>query len=390
MKRVVIYISIIVLAVAVAFLALQLVKKEGQRGSLREEEELTIPVVVSPVVSQEFRDEISTVSTLTARETSPLSPEVPGNVEAVLVDIGDPVKAGQALIRLERTNFQLAVNQARAAYAGTEAVIAQAEAQFDQVQKEYRRASNLLTEKVIPQTRFDAADAAYKAAREALAAVKEQRNQARAALETAQEHLADAVIRSPIEGVVVDRHVEVGQAVAPGMPVLRIVDQSSLRADVGLPEIDFTRVAKGTYATVEVDAFPGEEFPAKVTVINPMVDRQTRTFRVRIKVPNPTGKLVDGMFARVRLSMGNRTALAIPRDALSRLPGSGTCYVFVVEGNRATKRPVKIGTSGDRYIEILDGVVEGDTVVTSGTGRLRSGVKVAISGDQTQENQITR
>ena len=390
MKRVVIYISIIVLAAAVVLLVLHQVKKERQESSLGGQEELTVPVVVSPVVSQEFRDEISAVSTLTARETSPLSPEVPGNVEAVLVDIGDPVKAGRVLIRLGRTNFQLAVEQARAAYTATEAAIAQAEAQFDQAQKEYQRASNLLTEKVIPQSRFDAADAAYKTAREALTAVKEQRNQARAALETAQKHLEDADIRSPIEGVVVDRHVEVGQSVAPGMPVLRIVDQSSLKADVGLPEMDFARVAKGTSATVEVDAFPGEEFPAKVTVINPTVDRQTRTFRARIEVPNPTGKLVDGMFASVRLWVGNRTALAIPRDGLYRLPGSGTCYVFVVEGNRAIKRPVKIGTSGDRYIEILDGVSEGDTVVTSGTGRLRSGVEVAIRGDQTQGNLIPR
>jgi RND family efflux transporter MFP subunit len=183
--------------------------------------------------------------------------------------------------------------------------------------------------------------------------------------------------------------VEIGQAVGSGPQLLRIVDQTSLKADVDLPEADVARVVTGTPAVVTVDSFPEQEFRGSVTVLNPMVDRKTRTFRVRVEVPNPTGKLVDGMFARVVLSIEKRTALFIPRDALQRLPGSGTFYVFVVEENKALKRTIKVGTVGDQYAEVLDGLAEGEKVVTSGAGRLRSGIEVAVSQETMKELKDT-
>lgn len=109
-----------------------------------------------------------------------------------------------------------------------------------------------------------------------------------------------------------------------------------------------------------------------------MVDPKTRTFRVRIEVPNSSGKLVDGMFARVKLSVEKRKRIAVPRNALQRLPGSGTYYVFVVEGNKAHKRTVGIGAMNDQYAEVIDGLVEDEKAVTSGVGRLRSGVEVNV------------
>jgi RND family efflux transporter MFP subunit len=140
---------------------------------------------------------------------------------------------------------------------------------------------------------------------------------------------------------------------------------------------------------IMVDAYPKEVFPGKVVSINPMVDRQTRTFRVRIQVPNQQGKLMDGMFARVRLSVGRHCALAVPRDALSRLPGSGTYYVFFVEGNKAVKRTVEIGAVNDQWAEVMKGLVEDDKVVTSGTGRLRSGMDVTVQ-DVSNKNETDR
>jgi HlyD family secretion protein len=99
---------------------------------------------------------------------------------------------------------------------------------------------------------------------------------------------------------------------------------------------------------------------------------------MRIEVPNPSGKLVDGMYARVKLSVEKRRSLAVPRDALQRLPGSGTYYVFVVEGNKAHKRTVEISATDNQYAEVTDGLVEDDKVVTSGAGRLQSGMEVNV------------
>jgi RND family efflux transporter MFP subunit len=331
--------------------------------------------------------EIRAVGTLKAREISLLRSRVAGTVTAVLVDIGDRVKAGDAVIRLDRTNFDLAAKQAEAALSTAEAAISQAEAQFEQAEKEYRRQSELLEERVIPESRFEAAEAAYKTARGRISAAREQRNHAKAALESALENVGDADICSPITGIVVERNAELGQAVGPGFQLLRIVDQTSLKSDVALPEIDLGRIAIGTAAAITVDPFPGQKFAGRVAVLNPMVDEKTRTFRVRIEVPNPAGKLVDGMFARVKVSVEKRASLSVPRDALQRLPGSGTIYVFVVEGNKAIKRIVQIGTVGDQYAELLDGVTEGEQVVTSGTGRLRSGTKVLPSQARTNRSE---
>lgn len=387
MKRKSAYIMIAV--VVMAIIVFQVFSKQRQKDIDVQAVDKALPVTIAAIVQHEFREEMSAVGTLKARETSPLSPKVAGTVSRVLVDIGDRVKSGQVVIRLDRSNLDLAVKQAQAALAAAEAAILQANAQFERAGKDYNRATELLKEKVIPQSRFDAVEAAFKTARETVASVTAQRNQAKAALGSALEHLNDTEIRSPITGTVVERNVEIGQAVEPGLQLLRIVDQTSLKADIDLPEEDLSRIAIGDTAVITVDAFPGEEFSGKVIVINPMVDRQTRTFRVRIQVPNPAGKLVDGMFARVRLLMGKRRALSVPRDALQRLPGSGTYYVFVVDGNKAVKRTVQVGVIEGQLAEVRDGLAQGEKVVTSGAGRLRTGAEIIVQ-DLTNKNETDK
>lgn len=386
MKRRGAYISIAIAAVAIALLVFQVARKQWHKDGDMNVVDKAVPVTIAAVVQHEFADEISAVGTLKARDTSPLSPKVAGSVNQILVDVGDRVKVGEVVIKLDRTNFDLGVKQAQAALAVVQAAIPQAEAQFEQAEKEYRRATELLEEKVIPQRRFDASEAAFKTAKEAVSSARARHDQAKAALGTALEHLKDADIQSPIGGTVVERNVDIGQAVAPGGQLLRIVDQTSLKADIDLPEGDIGRLAIGATAMITVDSSPGEEFSGKVIVINPMVDRQTRTFRVRIQVPNQAGKLVDGMFAKVKLFMGKRRALSVPRDALQRLPGSGTYYVFVVDGNKAVKRTVQVGVIEEQLAEVRDGLAEGEKVVTSGAGRLRSGTEVNVQ-DVTNKNE---
>ncbi|MCK4469647.1 MAG: efflux RND transporter periplasmic adaptor subunit, partial [Desulfobacterales bacterium] len=333
MKRIFIYIFIAGAVLCALFFIFRAMDKDKTRDDVRVGQ-ASVSVDAAPAVFHEFEDRIDAVGTLRARETNLLNPKVAGNVDAVLVDIGDWVEAGQVVVLLDRTQFKLGVDQSKAACQAAKAAVAQAVSLFEQAQKEYRRASKLLAEKVIPQIRFDAAESTYKATREGLAVAKGKYSQAQTAMETAREHLKDARIRSSIAGVVVDRNVEVGQSVSPGVQILRILDQTTMKGDFELPEKDIGRVTIGTAAVITVDAFQGQEFPGKVTVINPMVDPRARTFRVRIEAPNPSGKLVDGMFARVKFLTGQRTALAIPRDALHRLPGSGTFYVFIVQGDK--------------------------------------------------------
>jgi len=349
MKRARNYLVIALVLTVVGLLVFRLAQKKAPKDS-QNPQDAGIPVTTAATVEREFLDEINAVGTILASEVCPLSPKVPGNISAVLVDIGSKVTNGEVVISLDDTYYDLSLRQAAAG--------------FRQAEKEYERARALLAEKVIPQSRYDAAEMAYATAREVLAIAK--------------YHLENTRIQAPLDGVVVDRTVEIGQTVAPGVQMLRIVNQTLLKMDVDLPEKDLSRVIPGTAALITVDAFPEGAFTGKVAVINPMVNRQTRTLLVRIELVNPDGKLVDGMFARVRLSPGKRNALAVPRDALVSLPGSGTHYVFVVDGGKAMKRQVEIGTLQDRFAEILSGLSKGERVVTSGTGLLRSGVLVLV------------
>ncbi|MCD4676411.1 MAG: efflux RND transporter periplasmic adaptor subunit, partial [Desulfobacula sp.] len=377
MKRIIIYILIAAVVAVKVFFIFQTMDKNKDRGDIKVSETV-VPVEIEYAAFHEFEDTTDAVGTLRAREVNPLSPKIAGNVDAVLVDIGDRIKAGQIVIVLDNTNFELAVTQANAACQSAKAAVAQTGSQLDQVQKEYDRATRLLAGKVIPQSRFDVTEAAYNTARDAMTVMEGNYSQSLAALKTAQEHLKNARIQSSITGIVVDRNVEVGQSVAPGVQVLRILDQTAMKVDVELPENDFGRINIDDLAVITVDAYPGQDFPGKVTVINPMVDPRMRTFRVRIEVSNPSEKLVDGMFARVKLLTGQRTALAVSRDSLHRLPGSGTYYVFVVQGDKAVKRTIKTKKVGDKYAEVVEGLVKGEKIIASGAGRLRSGVRVTI------------
>jgi len=388
MKRIITYIFIAAVVAAAVFFIFQTMDSNKDRDDIKVSETV-VPVEIEYAAFHEFEDITDAVGTLRAREVNPLSPKVAGNVDAVLVDIGDRVEAGQVVIVLDNTNFELAVTQANAACRSAEAAVAQAGSQLDQVQKEYGRATKLLAGKVIPQSRFDATEAAYNTARDAMAVMEGNYSQSLAALKTAQEHLKNARIQSSITGIVVDRNVEVGQSVAPGVQVLRILDQTAMKVDVELPENDFGHINIGDLAVVTVDAYSGQGFPGKVTVINPMVDPRMRTFRVRIEVANPSEQLVDGMFARVKLLTGKRTALAVSRDALHRLPGSGTFYVFIVQGDKAEKRTIKIKKVGDKYAEVLEGLVKEERVVVSGAGRLRAGVRVTIPAEAAGERKNT-
>jgi len=378
MKRNAAYILIlIIIAGAGLFFAYKTVIKLEYKPEVVETED-AVPVNTAEVKFREFNYEIDAVGTLKARETCTLSPKVSGNVNAVMADIGDRVKKGQVLVNIDDTMFKLQVRRVAASLEAAMANVAEAEAGFERAEKDYKRAKNLIKEKVIPQSRFDDAEAAFKAAKEGLSAAKSQHSQAKAALDTAKQHLDDTQIKSLISGVVVERNVEIGQTISPGLQVFLILDQTKLKADVDLPGIDFGRVEMGLPARIKIDAFPEESFMGKVKVINPMMDRTTRTFRVRIELPNSLGKLVDGMFARVKLKTGKKRALAVLRDALQRLPGSGTYYVFLIVKGKAVKRVVAIGIAGDKYAEVLEGLNTGDIVVTSGAGRLKAGMKVIV------------
>lgn len=221
--------------------------------------------------------------------------------------------------------------------------------------------------------------------RQAQAAVAQ--NQAQ--LDIARQALADASIRSPIDGVIATRATEPGQQAAPGTSVITVVSLKTVYFQAQVPETQLESLQEGQPVDVSVDAYPGRVFRGKVTRVFPTGSTSSRTFNVRVDIANDAGLLKPGMFARGQVITQRRKGVVIPKDALVAANSEGTAFqVFVASngGTTAQKRAVKIGVTTPTTAEVLSGVQPGDQVITTGQDGLKDGAPVRIeSGGAAQQ-----
>jgi len=371
-----------------------------------EERTLAVPVTVAAVEDRLFSYNVRTVGTLFALHESNIGSKVGGRAAEVYVEESDEVKKGDPLLKLEQRDYADAVNQAQAAVATAEAAlanvlagtrkedIAAAKAAFELAETEYNRMKGLWATQSIPKARLDAVEAQYKTAKETyekavrgpreedINVARAQVNQAKAALDTARTYLDDSTIRAPFDGVIIGKYVNVGEMVGMSRVLFREVDISRVKVEADIPESEFAWTKVGAPAFISVDAYPGDEFRGAVTVVNPSIDPMTRTFHVKLEIPNPDERLKPGMFARVRLQGRQERKPGVPMEALSRLPGTGVFYVFAVVDGKAQKRNVVLGIREGNWTVIEEGLSVGDQVVVAGPADLQTGTPVAVMGEQ--------
>jgi membrane fusion protein (multidrug efflux system) len=201
-------------------------------------------------------------------------------------------------------------------------------------------------------------------------------------LRTAKENVAQAEydlsqtrIVAPFKGRVVGRFIQLGETVTPGKECYRVDDFDPLLARVYFPEREQSRVRLGQEATLEFDAHPGREFPARVTIVNPSVDRANGTFKVTLEVEDRPGLLRPGSFARVRLKAASYDdVVLLPRKAV--VSEDGDSYVFVAQGDSVNRVAVQLGAISGDTAQILDGLAPGLKVVTVGQGGLKQGARI--------------
>jgi RND family efflux transporter MFP subunit len=224
---------------------------------------------------------------------------------------------------------------------------------------------------------------------EALTAEEAARAQATAAgaqLTVARTRLEKALIRAPIDGVVAERNVNVGdyfETMGSSAPMFRIVDARVLELTVSVPSSRMGELAVGQPLHFQSDALPGKEFTGAVSFINPAAEATTRTVKLKAEIPNHAGALKPGLFVKGRVVTGRREGvLVVPRGALVSWDAAAhTGWVFVVEGGTARRRTVRTGAAFDEAVEVVEGVRSGETVVTRGGFNLRDGDKVrAVEG----------
>ena len=282
--------------------------------------------------------------TVEAVNQATVSAQTAGRVTEINFDVNDRVTEGAVILRIRSTEQAAGLAQAQAALK--EATAREAEAQL-----RYRRISDMYQRRVVAKATLDEASAARDAAVAQLIA-------ARAGLEAAQEGVSYTEIRAPYAGVVTQRFVQVGEAVAPGTPLMSGASLDSLRVEVDVPQSVIEQARAVRKAAVYVD---GRRIEATGVTLFPSAQPQSNTFRARIELPKNVAGLAPGMFVKVGLIVGEADRLLVPRSAVVERSEMRGVYVVAPDG-RVALRQVRLGhTRGDR-IEVLAGVVAGERI----------------------------
>ncbi len=305
---------------------------------------------------------------LRAVDTAFVKARVPGEVLAVAVREGDAVRRGQALVRIDPTEFDWRVRQA-------EHTADAARAQLDIARRALDNNRALVAQGFISATALDTSVANH-------AAAQANQNAALAAVELARKARADATLVAPIDGVVAQRLVQPGERVPVDARLIEIVDTSRIELEAAVPPADAAALRVGAAARLSVDGLPAPVL-ARVARINPSAQPGSRAVLAYLALP-PQPALRPGLFARGRVELDRRVVVAVPASALRE--DRPRPYVVLAEGARAVLRTVTPGFRGhptadddgaDEWVELVDGPPEGTLLVAGSVGPVREGTPLA-------------
>jgi membrane fusion protein (multidrug efflux system) len=289
--------------------------------------------------------------------------KVSGEVQQVLVREGETVRAGQVIARIDQTEYQAKVTQARGQMLA-------ARGQYENSRQTFERNRTLVAKGFISQTAFDNYQSNVDVAKANLDA-------AEGGLAVAQKALNDTVVKSPLDGTVSMRSVQPGEKVSPDTRLIDVVDLRMLELEAPVPMTDVSRASIGQSAVLDVEGTG--RFEGKLVRINPAVSQGTRSIMVYVSIANPDGRLRAGMFAQGGLVLGTTAGVvAVPATAV-RSEGE-RAFVYVIENGLLAERPVKPGLvdADTGLVEIATGLNEGDRVVRSNLGAMRAGSRVNL------------
>ncbi len=333
---------------ALSVLALQACGN-GEANLTEEEPEVpAIPVEVAQVRQGSVTAFYSTTATLEAEREARVVSRLGGTIVELFVEEGDRVTAGQPLARIDDDRYRLS--------------LAQAEANVRRLEQDFRRSQEMQARDLISAEAFERAKFEYEAQR--------------AQFDIAKLELAHTTITAPIDGIVSERMIKVGNTVNTAEPAFVVTAMDTLLATLHVPERELSRLAAGQPAHIAVDALAGRRFEGHIERISPVVDPTTGTFRATVEVTSD-GTLKPGMFGRVNIVYDVRdNTLLVPVEAV--LAEDARTSLFVVVDGEAQRRDVEVGYRNNGSVEIRAGVTEGESVVVTGQASLRDKTKVAI------------
>lgn len=316
--------------------------------------EKTQPVKVMTLEFSETAVEQRITSTIVAFEETYLSPALQGRIRSVKVEVNDHVQKGQLLVEMDRTQLD------------------QTRLQYKQLLTDLARMDTLLNYGSITEQAYDQMKAQVESTELVMANLEE-----------------NTLLRAPHSGIITGKYFNDGElfSPAPNTPVGKAALVSMIQVDpvkvmVNLSEKYLPLVKEGMTATINTEVYPGEKFNGKVFRIHPTVSVASRTFVVEIKIPNPKAKLKPGMFARVRLKLGEGEALIVPSITVMQQTGTNERYVMLHENGMAKKVSVQIVNRHDDQLEISSPLIKGgEQLIYAGQSKLENGTPVNIVAD---------
>jgi RND family efflux transporter MFP subunit len=315
------------------------------------------------------------------------------------VQQGDSVGRGVALARVRTKDYAVKVDQASGQLAQARATlmtsarqVAEAEVGAEKAKLDFERAEALLATESMTKSEYDSAKSQHdlyrakvETAKAQLVVVEAQIAAAEAARNATTISMDDTVLRSPIDGLLLERRVEVGEMISPGGPAFVLADVSVVKAQFGVPDLDVQNLKIGSTLAVGLDALPGKEFTGQITSISPSADQKTRLFEVEVSIQNPERLLKVGMIASLTLAAaaGGDPVAVVPLSAIVRSKDRPDQYsLFVIENDggveRARLRSVTLGDAYGNRVAVTSGVKVGDLVISSGGSRLVDGEVVQV------------
>ncbi|TDA66929.1 MAG: efflux RND transporter periplasmic adaptor subunit [Clostridia bacterium] len=374
-----------------------------------------VPVEVALVARGNLQQSSTINGQIQAKVEVNVVPKAQGKVQSVAVDVGDVVKAGLVLVRLDTTDIDAQIRQAEAAVEAARkglallqagatpqqieaarAQVSQAETNYNAAKTNLERMQFLFAQGAISQQQLDAAQAQHDAAQAGLDAaranlsgleagarkeqveqVQAQVKQAEAALNVLSTQKANFTVTAPVSGVVAARNIDPGEMASPAMPVITLAQLDPVLVQATVSEREINYLKPGQEVKVQVPAVQAEAFTGRISALSPVADPRSRGYTVKIEIANPKGLLKPGMAAQLQVGLETiENQLIIPVQAL--VDKGQAMVVYIVEDGKALEKTVTVALETQDKAAISNGLAEGQQVVVSGQNYLRNGDPVRV------------
>lgn len=323
--------------------------KKGAAATAQPQEEKAVLVKVAPVVSEQVAETIEFTTTLLPFKKSFITPQMSLRIDAINVNVGDHVRKGQLVAKLDKNQYN------------------QSSVQLKNAEQNLQRMKSVYEAGGVSKSQIDELETSVSVLKETVANLERNID-----------------LRAPFDGIITGRYNEPGDLFTMagnadgGVGVLQVMQINRLKAVVAISEQYYPQVYKGMKVMVTADVYPDKEFEGTVNIVYPAINASTHTFNVEVTVPNGKEVLRPGMFARTEFNMGDRQSLVVPDVAIQKQMGVNDRYVYVIKDGVAERRVVTLGRQVGEKVEILSGVAAGEMVAITSLSKIKNGSAVEV------------